>query len=1048
MGSRSVNSFRMKVACLALLIVNAGAIVVQAQLTTGTITGSVIDPSGQPVAGAMVVASDGLRALSRTTVSDGEGRYRLADLPPARYDISAVAQGFERVERPQVPVAVDSEQRLDFYLPIAGIVQTVEVTAELAPLQVESADLGTIIDQRRIQSLPLNRRDFLQLAMLTPGVNPPAEGSELSSRGSFAMHANGGREEYNNYLLDGVDNNDPYVNRYVVQPPVDSIQEFKIATNSYSAEYGRSAAGQVNVITRSGSNRFDLSAYEYYRNESLNARNAFDDSGEKPPFERNQFGLSLGGPLLRDRTFAFASFDFLRERRTVTRLSTVPTDLQRAGNLSELPTTVYDPFTRQPFAGNIIPPNRIDPIARNVIALYPHANRPGLAGNYLYNAPSREDQDQATIRLDHRLSARDQLMLRYNHGTVDAFDPYAEDTETVPGFGNTYEDPATNAMLQYQRVFGDRTVSTSRFGFNRYARNILPENYGTDVGALWGVNWLEVPERDYAYPAMTIAGLSKVGDTGTLPIQRETTTYQFSQTIALDRGPHLWRFGGDIRHQRLDGNLDILARGSLTFSGLLSGSGMSDLLLGYPSFTLQSKSDNTLQLRTTAYTAYVQDDWKLAPDVTLNLGVRYEYNTPASDPTNHMSSFDAASGAVVPVGTNGISASGVQADHNNIAPRIGLAWQPRPGLVVRGGYGLYYDGGMFEVNSAQYFNPPQFTLRAYFPTQFSLLTLSNPFPANGGFAPPPSLSTLSPDLVTSFMQHWNASVQYQVGSLGVVTVSYAGSKGNNLIRSRDLNQPPPGPGSVQARRPYPAYGSIFYIESAGRSTFNSLQFLFSRPLARSVSVWASYTLSDSKDDGSAFLGTTGDPNFPQDSQNMAAQWGPSGFDIRHRFAASFIYQLPAGNVITRNTELRGIVTLQSGQPFTPLLRFDNSNTGNTGQQSGSDHPNLVGNPDIANPGPGAWFDTSAFAVPPPYTFGDAGRNILRGPGYSSVDMALARRIPLGGRRGLWVEAQVFNLFNRANYDLPELYVDEPATFGRIFSAKAPRQVQLAVRVNF
>jgi hypothetical protein len=298
------------------------------------------------------------------------------------------------------------------------------------------------------------------------------------------------------------------------------------------------------------------------------------------------------------------------------------------------------------------------------------------------------------------------------------------------------------------------------------------------------------------------------------------------------------------------------------------------------------------------------------------------------------------------------------------------------------------------------------------------------------------------------MQHWNASVQRDLRPVGILTVSYAGSKGTSLIRSRDLNQPPPAPGPVQARRPYPAYGSIFYIESAGRSTFNSLQVQLTRPLARNVAVWAVYTLSDSTDDGSAFLGTDGDPNFPQDSQNMAAQWGPSGYDIRHRFAASFIYQLPTGNPLTRNTELRGIVTLQSGQPFTPLLRFDNSNTGNTGQQSGSDHPNLVGNPAIANPGADRWFDTSAFAVAPQYTFGNAGRNILRGDGYASVDLALARRIPLGGSRSLWVEAQVFNLFNQVSYDLPELYADEPATFGRIFSAKAARQAQLALRLNF
>ena len=288
-----VGAAPLTIAFLALLLLPLNTATVHAQVTTGSITGSVIDPRGRPIPGAAVVASDSLRASTRTTVSDEEGRYRFTDLAPALYDVSAGCPGFERVQRPQVQVAVDSRLRLDFHLPVAGIVQTVEVTAPLVPVQVESADLGAVIDQRRIQSLPLNRRDFLQLAMLTPGVNPPSQGSELSSRGSFAMHANGGREEYNNFLLDGVDNNDAYVNRYVVQPPVDSIQEFKIATNGYSAEYGRSAAGQVNVITRSGSNRFDLTAYEYFRNEALNARNAFDTEGEEAPFERNQFGAEL-----------------------------------------------------------------------------------------------------------------------------------------------------------------------------------------------------------------------------------------------------------------------------------------------------------------------------------------------------------------------------------------------------------------------------------------------------------------------------------------------------------------------------------------------------------------------------------------------------------------------------------------------------------------------------------------------------------------------------------------------------------------------------------
>ena len=655
---------------------------------------------------------------------------------------------------------------------------------------------------------------------------------------------------------------------------------------------------------------------------------------------------------------------------------------------------------------------------------------------------------QTQVRLDHRVAAGDLLTARYNHGLTDAYEPYAEDTESAPGFGDYLRDGAQNLMLQYQRSLGPRSVNSLRFGFNRFDRQLLPENQATDVGASWGVNWLTLPASDFGYPTMTVAGYSRLGDAYSLPISRVSQTYQVVDALTLTRGSHLLQLGGEIRHQRLDGRLQMLTRGSLSFSGMVSGSGLSDLLLGLPSFGLQAVSDNPISLRTTAFSGYAQDDWAVGPSVTVNLGLRYEYNTPPVDPSSHMSTLDPATGKIVPVCTSGVSCSGIGSDWNNVAPRVGVAWRAGRDLVVRAGYGLYYDSGMLEVNSAQYYNPPQYVLRAFFPTRSSPLTLENPFPTGGGYVPPPSISMLAPDTVSPFMQHWNVTAQRQFGRIGVASVSYAGSKGTHLIRSRDLNQARPAPGPVQPRRPYPAYGSIFYIESAGRSAYDALQVVFTRPLSRSIALSAFYTYSRSKDDASAFLDTAGDKNFPQDSQNMAAQWGRSSFDYPHRFSASFIYQLPSGNVVTRDTELRGIVTIQSGQTFTPILRFDNSNTGNTGQQSGSDHPNLIGNPALSNPTADQWFDTAAFAVPPPYTFGDAGRNILRGPGFASVDLSLARRIPLKRGSALSVEAQVFNLLNTTNFDLPELYADEPATFGRIFSAKAPRQAQLAVRIGF
>jgi hypothetical protein len=349
---------------------------------------------------------------------------------------------------------------------------------------------------------------------------------------------------------------------------------------------------------------------------------------------------------------------------------------------------------------------------------------------------------------------------------------------------------------------------------------------------------------------------------------------------------------------------------------------------------------------------------------------------------------------------------------------------------------------MLVVNSSLYFNPPYFSVRTYFPTQTSLLTLNNPFPSGGGVVAPPSPNTLSPDLTSGYLQQWSLNIQRQLGASTAVSAAYGASKGTHLIRSRDLNQPEPGPGAVASRRPTPAFAGIFYIESGANSSFQSLQLSIDRRLSRKFSMLASYTRSKSIDDTSAFLGTLPDKNFPQDSHNYRAERGLSSFDVPNRFVTAYVYQASYG------FEIRGITTLQSGQPFTPILRFDNSNTGNSGGIFGSDRPDLLRNPALSNPSPERWFDTSAFAIAPPYHFGDAGRNIVRGPGIANFDIAIARRFTLHEGVTLTADAQSFNLFNHTQFDLPQLFADEPTTFGRILSAKAPRQLQFSLRLAF
>ena len=733
------------------------------QVTTGSISGFLLDPERKPIANATVTTSDNARSLTRTTRSDGAGFYRFVGLPPADYTLASSVESFQPVTIPHVAVRVDSAVRVDFLFQLAGIKQSVTVTAQVRGVQSESSDLGVVIGEEEIRSLPVNRRDFLQLALLSPGVTPPVQDSELSTRGSFAMHVNGAREEFNNYMLDGVDNNDQVVNRYILQPSVDAILEFKIATSGYSAEYGRSAGAQVNVITRSGTNQVHGFATEYLRNRALDAPNFFDD-GHKSKYIRNQFGAGVGGPVVRDRTFFFFSFEGVRERQGLTRLGTVPSAAVRAGDFTGTDTVVVDPFSQQPFPENRIPYFRISPLAAKVLALFPAPNHPGSAGNYL-SQPVRTDEDtQSSIRLDHRLSTGSQLSLRYSFGRRNLMEPFAEDSTDIPGFGDRPRDSGHNAMIHYLKTFSPRAVNSLTLGFNRGTRRLTAENGEVDVNRLWGVNYLPTLARDFGYPGITVAGYSHIGDLSSLPIDRATTTYQITEGLSLLRGSHAVKVGAEMRKLQLNGILDLLARGSMSFSGAFTESGVGDLLLGFPTFALQSEAENPQTQRTTAINVYAQDDWKVARNLTLNFGLRYEYNTPVTDPADRMSAFDLSSFTLTQVGRNGVSRSGYRPDRTDFGPRIGLAWAPAPKMVFRAGYGIYYDSGMTVVNSSLYFNPPYFNLRVFFPSQRSLLTLDDPFPRNGAYVPPASLSTLSPDCTTAYLQHWSLNVVREFSS--------------------------------------------------------------------------------------------------------------------------------------------------------------------------------------------------------------------------------------------------------------------------------------------
>ena len=1075
MGSRLRNT---SIVVLVLLLLLARPGVLPGQVTAGSISGHVFDPAGRVIPDAQVKLTNKPDNSVRKVPTDATGRYSFIGLAPSDYIISISAPGFTQVTRSGLSLTVDTDLKLDFSLVVGGPRTRIEVSAPVPSLQTETADLGAVINQQLIETLPLNSRDFLQLSLLSPGVSPSVEGSQNSSYGSVSTEVNGGREEFNNFLLDGVDNNDPYVNRYAVEPAVDSVQEFKMDTSSYDAEYGRSAAGQVNVITRRGTNDFHATGYEYLRNKVLDARNYFDGAGfAKAPFIRNQFGAAVGGPIRKDKTFFFANTDFYRQRQWESDEAAVPTDDERGGNLGALAGPITNPLTGMPFQNNIVP---VSPIASDILKLYPECNYPSypqcnLTGgnNYLGQPSQPENHVQNTFRGDHQLSANDELTLRYSMGIVNRFEPFqGTSADEVPGFGNSIDDHGHNALVREQHTFGAKAINSAFFGFNRFSRDFLVQNIQTNVGSLWGVSWLNVAPRDYGYPEISVPGFAQVGDSPNFPNLNHNNTYQAGDNYTLVRGKNTFKLGGEIRKLQLNGHLDEFARGSLSFFGGISGSSLSDLLLGYPSLGLQGQVNNPIRLRSTSHDIYFQDDWKLRSNLTLNLGGRYEFNSPATDPKNDMSELNLQTGQIVQVGTNGVTDSGFSSDYKNFAPRVGLAWSVAPNMVVRAGYGLYYDAGMFIVGSSAYFNPPQFTLSIYTPSATSLLTLQDPFASSAGFTPPAQLSALSPNIITPYMQQWNLTTEGGLGRRGTLTLSYVGTTGSHLIRVSDLNQPTLSPtgnqDNLQSRRPYPAYSSIGYIESEGSSNYNAFEAHFTGRVSSALSLWGSYTYSHSIDSQSAFLNDTADENFPQDSHDIAAERGPSSFDMRQHFVAAYIVTLPHGNRWTRNTEFQGIATAESGQPFTPMISTDNANTGDTNSpgQSGVNRPKVVGNPFksgtvaanstcIAPSGPvhttAQWFNPCAFETGPPNTYGDAGRNSILGPGYGSFDISLLRRFALPERATLTFEVESFNLFNKPNFDLPQAFTDQP-TSGQISSANQrgqnPRQLQLAARISF
>jgi hypothetical protein len=1036
---------------------------VSAQTHRASVRGTIYDSNHAAIPEAKISVTNRATDEVRTVTSDFNGEYAISSLEPGMYRIQVQQSGFANYGE-VFELQVNQERRLDATLIPAGP-DTIDINSEDdAALKKDSPALGTVIENRQVTGLPLDGRNFYELSLLVPGAVPPAQGSAGSVRGDFAFSVNGAREDANNFLLDGVYNIDPKLNTFGVRPSVEAIREFEMLTSTYDASFGRNPGAQVNVILNSGSNDFHGSAFEFHRNAAFDARNFFAPASEpKPKYIRNQFGGSLGGPMIHNRTFFFADYEGTRSREGITRITNVPTALERAGNFSQsLFGVPKNPFTGMPFDNGIIPDFFIHPIGRAIAALYPLPNRNEPFQNFVSSPILRDDNDSFDARVDHHLNDRADLVFRYSFGDRDLFEPFTGSSlSLVPGFGDTVNRRSQNAMAALTFLITPNLVNESRVAFSRVASSVKQE--ASVLNSEVGLPTISPRARDLGLSFITITGFSPLGDEGNNPQNSVTNFYQFLNNSSYVHGNHLIKFGADLRFSQQNAFRDVESRGRLQFSPFLTltNNALADLLLGFPLLTSVARVDNPQQIRTQSYNFFINDSYRVRPRLTLNAGLRYEYNTPPVDAEDRAAIYDVVTRNLVPIGTNGVPRSGFNPDKNNFAPRVGFAWTigKDEKTVLRGGYGIYYDQSPLAPAEALYFNSPFFDNNIFFPFPGLPLTLNDPFPAFFPFPLPDSALAIQRDLRTGYMQHWNFNVERQFGSKSVVEVAYVGSKGTKLLTARDINQPQPSvlpPGLPFVPRPDPRFDDIDLLESRANSNYNALQMRFQQRLTRGFSALASYTWSKSIDDASNFFSSAGDPNFPQNSYNVAAERGRSNFDVSHRLSVSYSYELPfkhadglAGKLVN-GWETFGIVTLQTGRPFTVALlsEIDNSGTGRSILGFGAnDRPNLVGNPELSNPTTSQWFNTAAFAFPAPGTFGNAGRNILEGPGFQSVNASLVKNTNFSERVKLQFRAEAFNLFNHPNFNLPDNFLGSP-TFGRITSARDPRHIQFGLKLLF
>ena len=1040
------------------------------QVTSADIVGRVTDSTGGVLPGATVTVESVATGDVRSGPSNETGDYLFNLLPIGTYTVVVEMPGFT-AQNTRVTLSAGDRVRVDAVLHVGQVAQNVTVAAETPLLQTDTATVSSLVSARAVQDLPLSGRNVVQLVQLVPGAfeglpNTLASGTRPDDRRqTSAVSINGALDNQNNHLIDGIDNNERAIGTVGVKPSIDAVAEVKVQTSLYSAEVGRTAGGVVNIITKSGTNSYHGSVFEFFRDERFDARNFFATGVEKPVLHQNQYGGSVGGPLAKSRTFFFAAHEGFDVRQGVAAVATVPTAKMRAGDFSELPSLIYDPThtPRTPFPGNIIPAGLLDPIALNYLSLYPLPNRPGLANNYTGVRDRTQHAKTTDVRIDQIIDQNDRLSLRYSHNRSSTFTPpvFPAVDGIEPGGGGSFPGTNTTAVhnvgVHFSRVFTPSLIGEVRAGY--LALNIASYglNYGRNVSSAFGIPNVNIDARTSGLMPITLTGYAGSGDALFLPLLLADDTSLVSGSLTHINGAHSVKAGGGLINRNFSMYQSNQLLGSMTFNAALTDNGtgagghsIASFLLGYPQQVSRIVSLFDPHYNTKEPFVYVQDDWRVTSNITLNLGLRYDIFTPYTERNDHLVNVDLSTSTILVAGQNGVSrTAGIKTDYSNIAPRAGISATLPGRVVLRGGYGLsYYPGNYMAASflkSAPFTSTygPVFSNGASGGTPSLRLSEGVPVPVAGSIATPTgTFQAQRLDFKNTRTQQYNVFVEKEVGG-NVLGAGYLGMYQSHLTQYlANVNLAPAAAGLIQPRRAFaatlPNVSAIPLIASDYLGTYNALHLTFHRRHRRGLTLSSHYTLAHA-------VVTNAAPWDPKVTERF-----DSNYDIRHRVVFSANYELPfpatAPSVVRSllaGWQLNAIASYHSGTPFTVTNGAPRSNTG------GTDRPNQIDDPTLDNPTVAKWFNTEAFEAQPNNTAGNTGANSLHGPSFQRIDLSIFRSLRLAGEVRLQLRAEVFNVFNRPSFANPNAAFGT-AGFGSITSTgnNIARQVQFAAKVLF